>query len=162
MRKSLNLVSPNPPKTFPKYLQNRGPKKHTIFIDFGFDFSCFVYWPTLKFYAPSQCFVRIFDFLLFPMWPCFWVRKTSQKPLRNHSETMIKSSLKTSCFSTSIFSGFGLDFGGSGGPRLEPSWPFLPFWEAQKEEQNLRGFLRGFFRTSWRMRRSPRRALKAF
>ena len=31
---------------------------------------------------------------------------------------------KTYCFSASIFSGFGLDFGGSWASNLEPSWPF--------------------------------------
>ena len=49
------------------------------------------------------------------------------------------------------------DFGGSGGPRLEPSWLFLAFWEAQKEEQNLRGFLRGFFRLKPRCIERPHR-----
>ena len=33
---------------------------------------------------------------------------------------------KTCCFSTSIFSGFGLDFGGSWASKLDPSWLLKP------------------------------------
>ena len=103
MRKSRILGSQNPPKIVPKCLQNRGSKKHAIFIEFGVDFLSFFDSPTLKFCAHSQCFVRIFYFSLFLIWRRFWSRKTSQKRLRNHPETMKKSMLKACCFSTSIF-----------------------------------------------------------
>ena len=58
-------------------------------------------------------FCKDFRCFTFSDWDRFCIRKTSQKPLRNHPETMIKSNLQTCCFSTSIFSGLGLDFGGS-------------------------------------------------
>ena len=103
MRKSRILVSQNPPQTLPKSLQNRTPKKHAILIDLGVDFSSFFDSPTLKFYAHTQCFVRIFNFSPLPIAPRFWLRKTSQKHLRNHPETMKKSMPKTCCFLTSLF-----------------------------------------------------------
>ena len=39
---------------------------------------------------------------------------------------MKKSMPKTCCFSTSIFSGFGFDFGGSWASKMEPSWLLKP------------------------------------
>ena len=107
----------------PECIQNRGSKKHIIFIEFGVDFSSFFDSPTLKFCAHSQCFVRIFYFSLFLIWRRFWSRKTSQKRLRNHPETMKKSMLKACCFSTSIFERSGLDLGASRASKMEPSWP---------------------------------------
>ena len=52
----------------------------------------------------------------------FGVQKTYQKPLKNDVRTLTKSIPKTCCFSTSIFSGFGFDFGGSWASKMEPSW----------------------------------------
>ena len=55
-----------------------------------------------------------------------WLPKSIHKIIKDHLQTMKKSSLKTTCFSTSIFSGFGLDFGGSWASKMEPSWLLLP------------------------------------
>ena len=57
------------------------------------------------------------------MLDAFWLQKTSQKPFQNEAETTKKSSLKTTCFLTSIFSRLGFDFGVSWASKLEPSWP---------------------------------------
>ena len=50
------------------------------------------------------------------------IEKTYQKPFQNEVRTLPKSMPKTCCFSTSFFSGFGLDFDGSWASKLEPSW----------------------------------------
>ena len=63
----------------------------------------------------------------------FFLQKTSQKPFQNEVRTLPKSMPKTCCFLTSIFSGFGSDFGGSWASKLEPSWLLKPLktsWEA--------------------------------
>ena len=52
--------------------------------------------------------------------------KTSQKPFQNEVRDLQKSMLKTPCFSTSIFSRLGLDFGASLASKIEPSSPFWP------------------------------------
>ena len=87
-------------------------------------------------------FCKDFRCFTFSDWDRFCIRKTSQKPLRNHPETMIKSNLQTCCFSTSIFSGFWEGLGTSWVPlglhwapvrhllgvpcvRLGRSWAFL-------------------------------------
>ena len=43
----------------------------------------------------------------------FFLPKIIPKPFQNEVRTLQKSMPKTCCFLTSIFSGFGLDFGGS-------------------------------------------------
>ena len=65
------------------------------------------------------CVWKNFAFLLLN---AFWLQKNSQKPVQNEAENIEKSSLKTTCFFTSIFSRLGLDFGGFWGSILEPSW----------------------------------------
>ena len=52
--------------------------------------------------------------------------KIMKKPTKNslkRCRTLLKSMLKTCCFLTSIFSGFGLDLERSWASNLEPSWP---------------------------------------
>ena len=51
------------------------------------------------------------------------VQTKYQKLAQNEIRTPKKSMPKTMLFSTSIFSGFGLDFGGSWASNLEPSPP---------------------------------------
>ena len=58
------------------------------------------------------------------MLDAFWLQKTSQKPFQNEAETIKKSSLKTTCFQTSIFWCFGLHFGAFGS-LLGLSWQAL-------------------------------------
>ena len=53
----------------------------------------------------------------------FCIQKSSQKPLQNEARRVKKSMPKTCCFSTSIFSRFGLDFE----PLGPPSWSQVPF-----------------------------------
>ena len=55
---------------------------------------------------------------------CIFDPKTSQKPFQNEVRDLQKSMLKTPCFSTSIFSRHGLDFGASLASKIEPSSPF--------------------------------------
>ena len=120
MRKSRILPSPNPPKTIPKSIQNRCPKKHAIFDRFLFIFCCMLQEPTSKKRAPTQCFVSFSCNSVFRFLHAFLVQKTYQKPFQNESRTLRKSMPKTCCFFTSIFSGFGLDFGASWDSKSEP------------------------------------------
>ena len=123
VRKLRILASQNPPKIHPKYLQNRRPKKHGIFQRFLFEKAFVARAPTLDFCWQGHSFVSFSQNSVLRFWNAFWVRKTSQKPSRNDVRTLPKSMPKTCCFSTSIFSGFGLDFGASWASNLEPSWP---------------------------------------
>ena len=122
MGKSRILVSHTPPKTLPKSYQNRGPKKHAIFHQFWLEFWCLLQEPTSKKRAPTQCFVNFSHNSLHRLLRAFSVQKTYRKPFQNDVRTLPKSMPKTCCFSTSIFSGFGLNFGGSWASKLEPSW----------------------------------------
>ena len=73
--------------------------------------------PLIRSFSRKAC---LFDFPL-----CFFP-KTSRKPLRNDVRTLQKSMLKTYCFVTSIFGGFGLDFGASWAPKMGSGWPKIP------------------------------------
>ena len=114
--------SQNPPETHPKSFQNRCLRKHTIFHRFLRDFCCLLQEPTSKKRAPTQCFVNFSHNSVYRFEHTFSVQKTYQKPFQNEVRTLLKSIAKTCCFSTSIFSGLGLDFQGSGASKLEPSW----------------------------------------
>ena len=63
-----------------KSIQNRDPKKQTVFMIFCIDFSWFYNWPTFEIYAHTQCFGRFFDFLFIRI----WVRFRLQKAVRKH------------------------------------------------------------------------------
>ena len=120
------LASQNPPETHPKSFQNRCLRKHTIFHRFLRDFCCLLQEPTSKKCAPTQCFVNFSHNSVYRFEHTFSVQKTYQKPFQNEVRTLQKSMPKTCCFLTSVFSGFGLDFGGSWASKMEPSWPFWP------------------------------------
>ena len=113
LRKSLILAPQNPSKIHPKCLQNRCLKKHAIFQRFLLIFGCLLQEPNLKFHAPTQCFVSFSQKSSVRFWHTFSVQKTFQKPFQNEVRTLPKSMPKRCCLSTSIFSGFGLDLGGS-------------------------------------------------
>ena len=59
-------------------------------------------------------------------WHAFSIQKTYQKPFQNEVRTLPKSMPKMYCFLALIFSGIGLDFGGSWASKLEPSRRFWP------------------------------------
>ena len=126
MRKSTIWASQTLPKTFPKSSQNRGSKKHTIFHRFLVNFCYLLQAPTSKIHQPSQCFVSFSHISMFRFSHTSFLQKTYQKPFQNEVRTLPKSMPKTYYFLTSIFSGFGLDFGRPWASNLEPSWPFLP------------------------------------
>ena len=111
-----------PPKTIPKSIQNRCPKKHAILDRFLFIFCCMLQEPTSKKRAPTQCFVSFSHNSVYHFLHALLVQKTYQKPFQNDVRTLPKSMLKMCCFLTSIFSGFGLDFGESWASNLEQSW----------------------------------------
>ena len=110
------LASQNPPKTLPKSYQNRNSKKHTIFHRFLLNVFLFFNIQFLEnrgfpigkslilTFSPKSCFHKSNVFLF---------QKTYQKRFQNEVRTLPKSMPKTWCFLTSIFSGFGLDFGRS-------------------------------------------------
>ena len=120
MRKSRIWASQNPPETHPKSFQNRCLRKHTIFHRFLRDFCCLLQEPTSKKRAPTQCFVNFSHNSVYRFEHTFSVQKTYQKPFQNEVRALLKSIAKTCCFSTSIFSGFGLDFGASWDFKSEP------------------------------------------
>ena len=103
VRKSRILASQNLPKTLPKSIQNRCPKKHAIFHRFLLE-TCFVATvPTSIFYWFLQWFLLVGHFSLNRFLHEFSVQKTYQKPFQNEARTPPKSMLKMCCFSTSIF-----------------------------------------------------------
>ena len=120
--KSMVLASQTPPKTRSKSFENRRSKKHAIFHWFLFDFCCLLQEPTSISYWFLQYKMALGRFSSSCFLHGFGVQKTYQKPLKNDVRTLTKSIPKTFCFSTSIFSGFGLDFGGSWASKMEPSW----------------------------------------
>ena len=114
-----------PPKTLPKSCQNRRPKKHAIFHRFLLDVFLFFNLRFLEnrgFPIGKSLISRFSIKSCFHKFNIFLVQKTYQKPLQNDVRTLQKSMSQTCCFSTSIFSGFGLDFGASWASNLEPSW----------------------------------------
>ena len=132
MLKSRVLASQNPSKTHPKAFQNRCSKKHQNFQQFFGIFSFFGYPPFFK----NMHFTEYKSlFLKFSLKSCFCnchafsVKKTYQKPFQNEVRTLPKSMPKTCCFLTSIFTGFGHDFGGSWASKMEPSPPRC--WQRQ-------------------------------
>ena len=115
VRKSRILASQTLPKTLPKSYQNRGSKKHAIFHRFLLDVFLFF---NLRFLENRGFPIGKSLILRFSLKSCFYkfnaflVQKTYQKPFQNEVRTLPKSMPKMGCFLTSIFSGFGLDFGG--------------------------------------------------
>jgi len=126
VRKLRILASQTPPKTLPKSIQNRGPKKHAIFHGFLLIFGCLLQEPNLKFHAPTQCFVSFSQKSSLRFWHALLVQKTYQEPFQKEVRTLLKSMPQTCCFLTSFFSGFGLDFGAPWAPKVESSWPPWP------------------------------------
>ena len=122
VRKLKFLASQNHPKILPKCLRKRCPNKHTISHRFLLDFGCLSQRPTLQFCWQGHSFVSFSHYSLFRLLHAFWVQKTYRKPLQNDVRTLPKSMPKTCCFLTSIFLGFGVDFGWSWASKLEPSW----------------------------------------
>ena len=119
VRKSRILASQTPPKTLPKSFQNRGSKKHAIFHRFLLDVFLFF---NLRFLENRGFTIGKSLILKFSLKSCyrkfnvFLFQKTYQKPFENEVRTLPKSMPKTCCFSTSFFSGFGLDLGRLGLP----------------------------------------------
>ena len=72
----------------------------------------------------NQCFSGFHQKHVFAIFMHF----SFQKPFQNEARTLSKSMSKTGCFSTSIFSRLGLNFGASWASNLEPSWPQNPFF----------------------------------
>ena len=113
--KDLGLLHPS--KILPKTFQNQCPEKHAIFHRFLFE-KCFVAQaPTSISHWFLQCFLLVEHFSSFRCSHAFWIRKTYQKHFQNEGRTLEKSMSKTCCFSTLIFSGFGLKLEGLGAPR---------------------------------------------
>ena len=118
MRKSRILASQNLSKIFPKRPRKRCPNKHAIFHRF-FLKKCFVARvPTSISYWFFQYKMALGRFSSNSFSHPYSVQNTYQKTSQNEVRAMKKSMLNMCCFLTSIFSGFGLDFGGS--------WPDFP------------------------------------
>ena len=146
------LASQNLPKIHPKSTQNRHPKKHAIFLGFLLEKWFVAKAPTSISYWFLQYFLLVGHFSSNRFLHAFSVPKTYQKPFQNDVRTLPKSMLKTCCFSTSIFSGFGLDFGASWASNLEPSWPFWPqnlIGRALWNDLNLNVFQKWRLRELW-------------
>ena len=125
-RKSWILASQNVPKSVPKSIRNRCPKKHAIFHRFLFE-KCFVAkMPTSISYWFLQYKMALGRFSSCCFLHGFGIQKTIQKPIKNHGRATQKSISKTCCFLISIFSHFGFDFGRSWASNLEPSWLKMP------------------------------------
>ena len=124
-----NFVLPkpvqNPPKIRPKSMFPKTFKFERFWMIFGYIVIC---------RNPENINLAIRKSLIFgfSLNSCFryldkaFLQKTSQKPFQNEVRTLPKSMPKMRCFSTSIFSGFGLDLGGSWAFKWEPSSPFWP------------------------------------
>ena len=124
-RKSKILLSQNPPKTLPKCVQNRIPKKHTIFDRFLTERLSAANMPTLIPYWFLQYFLLVGHISSNRFLHTFWFQNACQKPFRNEVRTLEKSMQKTYWFLTSIFWRFGLDFDASWASKMEPksqSW----------------------------------------
>ena len=104
VRKSRILASPNPPQTFPKCFQNRGPKKHAIFRRFVLDFFFFtlISWK-LAFRLDGSTIFKVFAPTMFSQFSCIFGSKTIQKPFQNQVWSLEKWIPKTVCFFISIF-----------------------------------------------------------
>ena len=119
-------ASQNRPQTLPKRLQNRWSQKTAIFRWFlipilhspfrGFLDNVHFPWGKSLF-SGFQLRVQVQNqFTVFSL-------KLPQNPFQNEVRGLQKSMLKTYCFSTSIFGGFGLEIGASWASKMEPSWP---------------------------------------
>mgnify|MGYP001206107243 CR=1 FL=1 len=117
VRKSRFSATQNPPKILPKRLRNRCSNKHAIFHRFLLQRASVAKAPTSILYWFLQYKMALGRFSSSCFLHGFGVQKTYQKPLKNDVRTLTKSIPKTCCFSTSIFWGFGLDFGGFGRPN---------------------------------------------
>ena len=124
VRKSRFSATQNPPKILPKRLRNRCSNKHAIFHRFLLQRASVAKAPTSILYWFLQYKMALGRFSSSCFLDGFGIQKTIQKPLKNHAWATQKSISKTCCFLTSIFSRFGLDFGASWAPNLEPCWPF--------------------------------------
>ena len=119
------MDSQNPPKTLPKCLPNRTFKKHAIFHRFFRRFSPFFnirFLENRHFPQGKSLFLKVSLKTCFCKGPSFLHRKTYQKHFKNDIRNLQKSMSNIDCFSTSIFSGFGLDFGAPWASKMEPSW----------------------------------------
>ena len=101
-------------KTNPKSIRNQGRTKEGVFIGFWVVLSCFSDWPTFQFYAPTQCFLSFFEFLLFSLRICFGTKKrvtSAPKSLRNHGSNPFRKRKVFNCdflvFLASISEGLG-------------------------------------------------------
>ena len=132
-RKSWICASPNHPKTFPKCLRNRCPKKHAIFHWCLLE-KCFVAKaPTSISYWFFQCFLLVGHFSSNRIAHAFWIQKTYQKTIQNESETFENRYQKQRCFVTSIFARFSFDFGRSWPSNLKPSWTIRPTQRSRRK-----------------------------
>ena len=87
-RKSMIWASQNAPKTVPKSIQNRRPKKHAIFHRILLE-KCFVATtPTSISYWFFQYFLLVGHFSSNRFSNAFWVQKTYQKPVQNDVRTL--------------------------------------------------------------------------
>ena len=91
------------PKTLPKCVQNRIPKKHAIFARFLHERLSAANVPTLIPYWFLQCFVLVGHISSNRFLHTFWFQNACQKPFRNEVRTLEKSMQKTYWFLTSIF-----------------------------------------------------------
>ena len=69
--------------------------------------------PNLEAHAPTQCFVDVARKTHLGFSHASSIQKTYRKPFQNDLRTLPKLMLKTCCFPTSVFQGFGFDFGAS-------------------------------------------------
>ena len=124
MRKLRFSASQNPSKILPKRFRNRCSNRHAILHRFLFQKTCVAKAPTSILYWFLQYKMALGRFSSSCFLHGFGIQKTIQKPLKNHARATQKSISKTCCFLTSIFSGFGLDFGDSWA-LLGRSWALL-------------------------------------
>ena len=126
VRKSRFSATQNPPKILPKRLRNRCSNKQAIFHRFLLQRASVAKAPTSILYWFLQYKMALGRFSSCCFLHGFGIQKTIQKPIKNHARATQKSISKTCCFLISIFSHFGLDFGGSWASNLEPSWLKIP------------------------------------
>ena len=123
VRKSRFSATQNPPKILPKRLRNRCSNKHAIFHRFLLQRASVAKAPTSILYWFLQYKMALGRLSSNRLLRAFSIQKACRKPFQNIIRTSSKSMPKMCCFSTSIFSGLGSDFGGSWASKLEPSPP---------------------------------------
>ena len=125
----MNFGLPNRSQNLLKRLRNRSSNQRANFRRFLLLF--FLFWD-LRFLENSSFPWVISHIWRFPMnsYFCyfreFFVPTIIPKTFENDVPTLPKSALKMHWFSTSLFSGLGLDFGASWASNLEPSWAQKP------------------------------------